>query len=62
MRSSSWTTSAWKPIRSLPASTLIEPKCSLPEAYLYWGDQGVLYIGRGDVDHDDVWTLEWQCL
>jgi uncharacterized protein YwqG len=35
---------------------------SVPEIGLVWGDQGVLYLGRGDAAHRDQWALEWQCM
>lgn len=35
---------------------------SSEKANLYWGDNGVAYIGRGTKDElKDEWTFSWQC-
>jgi len=53
----------WAPFNRHPANPdYVLQIDSLPELGLYWGHQGVLYVGRGDAAHSDVWTLEWQCL
>ena len=53
----------WAPWNRHPANpSFVMQIDSILERGLQWGDQGVLYIGRGDFAHRDQWALEWQCL
>ncbi|MFI5091192.1 MAG: DUF1963 domain-containing protein [Terriglobales bacterium] len=53
----------WAPWNRHPANpSFVMQIDSVPDIGLFWGDQGVLYIGRGDSAHRDQWALEWQCM
>jgi len=53
----------WAPWNRHPANpSFVVQIDSIQEIGLSWGDQGVLYVGRGDQAHRDQWALEWQCL
>lgn len=53
----------WAPWNRHPANPSFAMQIdSIPEIGLFWGDQGVLYLGRGDFAHRDQWALEWQCM
>ncbi len=53
----------WAPWNRHPASpSFVMQIDSIPDIGLFWGDQGMLYLGRGDSAHRDQWALEWQCM
>jgi uncharacterized protein YwqG len=53
----------WAPWNRHPANpSFVLQIDSIPDVGLFWGDQGVLYLGRGDSGHRDEWALEWQCM
>ena len=53
----------WAPWNRHPANpSFVWQIDSIPEIGLFWGDQGLIYLGRGDSAHRDQWALEWQCM
>jgi len=53
----------WAPFNRHPANPeYVLQIDSEYKAGLSWGDQGILYIGRGTGGSRETWTMTWQCL
>jgi len=53
----------WAPFNRHPANPdYVLQIDSEQKVGLSWGDQGILYIGRGIGASSDTWTMTWQCL